>query len=213
MSEKDKIVYDKKEEIVNAITHGIGVILSLVGMVLLLILAIGRGDTVFTVATIIYSLSMLNLYVTSTVYHAITNEKIKRAYRKVDHASIFVFIAGSYTPYMLTVLINDRGISMLVIIWTIAIIGVILKTAIPIKKKGISTFLYVIMGWLIVFKSKVMIDKLPIGGFIFLLAGGILYSVGSLFYMNKKIPYAHAIFHIFVLAASTLQFVSIYSYL
>ncbi|AAO35202.1 hemolysin D [Clostridium tetani] len=205
--------YTKKEEIANAITHGIGVIFSIVALVLLVVFATKYKDAWYTVSYSIYGSTLIILYMCSTLYHSFTNEKVKKIFRKFDHSSIFLLIAGTYTPFTLTILRGKLGWSILGIIWVITIVGIVLKIVCFEKMEKVSTFLYIAMGWVIVVALKSIISSLPVKGIVLLIAGGLIYTVGCIFYAKDKIPYNHAIWHVFVLGGSVCHFFSILLYL
>lgn len=205
--------YTKKEEIANAITHGIGVIFSIVALVLLVVFATKYKDAWYTVSYSIYGSTLIILYMCSTLYHSFTNEKVKKIFRKFDHSSIFLLIAGTYTPFTLTILRGKLGWSILGVIWVITIVGIVLKIVCFEKMEKVSTFLYIAMGWVIVVALKSIISSLPVKGIVLLIAGGLIYTVGCIFYAKDKIPYNHAIWHVFVLGGSVCHFFSILLYL
>lgn len=208
--------YTLKEEIANGITHGLGVLFGIVSLVVLLMLSIRNGDTVAVVAFSIYGACFILMYLSSTLYHSVTNEKAKSILRVFDHSSIFLFIAGSYTPIALLTMTGKLRIGVLVATWSIALLGVIFKILTYNKFdkfKIVSLAIYIGMGWLAVFTIKPIIEMTSIGFFLWILAGGLLYTFGTIFYSMKKIPYNHAIWHMFVLAASAAHFVGMLIYL
>lgn len=212
----NKKKYTLKEEIANGVTHGLGVIFGIVSLIVLLILSIRNGDSVAIVAFSIYGTCFILMYLSSTLYHSVTNEKAKRILRVFDHSSIFLFIAGSYTPIALLTMVGYLRIGVLVATWSIAILGVIFKILTYNKFdkfKAVSLAMYIGMGWLAVFTIKPIIEMTSIGFFMWILAGGLLYTLGTVFYSIKRIPYSHAIWHMFVLAASVAHFVGILLYL
>ncbi|NMA82545.1 MAG: hemolysin III family protein [Epulopiscium sp.] len=209
-------MYSIKEEIINAITHGFGIIASLIGLVILLIYAIMERSTISIVAFSIYGFCSLALYTSSTVYHSIQNEKWKKISRVFDHSSIFLLIAGTYTPVALLTMTGYWRIGILASVWVIAILGIGFKIiTFPNfdKHKVFSLSLYILMGWIVIVALRPMLKAIPLGFFGWLLAGGLVYTFGTIFYSIKKIPYHHAIWHLFVLAGSVLHFVGIYKYL
>lgn len=208
--------YTLKEEIANGITHGLGVLFGIVSLIVLLILSIKKESTISIVAFSIYGACLILMYLSSTLYHSITNERAKQILRVFDHSSIFLFIAGTYTPIALLTMEGYLRIGILVGIWAIAVSGVVFKIVTFNKfdkYKALSLAIYIGMGWLTVFTIKPIIRMTSIGFFMWVLAGGLLYSFGTIFYSNKKIPYNHAIWHLFVLAASVAHFVGILIYL
>ncbi|KDR96766.1 hemolysin III [Peptoclostridium litorale DSM 5388] len=208
--------YSFKEEIANSITHGVGVIFSIVALTMLLVYAILQRRAISIVGFSIYGICSISLYLASTLYHSFKNEKAKRILRIFDHSSIYLFIAGTYTPVALLSMKGYWRIGILSGVWAIAILGILFKvfTYKKIDKyKAFSIALYIVMGWIVVIAVKPMIENVPIGFFMWLLAGGIVYTVGTVFYAIKKIPYNHAIWHLFVLAGSVLHFLGIFIYL
>ncbi|NME68510.1 PAQR family membrane homeostasis protein TrhA [Flammeovirga aprica] len=197
-----------REEIWNTITHAIGVLLSIVGLLFLLI----KANTPFDyVVYSVFGASMILLYLASTLYHMVALEKLKQFLRKLDHSGIYLLIAGTYTPFALLSLENDGGVTVAIIIWTIAFLGMIYKLFFKIKYEWISVTLYVGMGWIAVFKLGALYHELG-AGFWLLIGGGIAYTLGVVFYVWEKLKYNHAIWHLFVLAGSILMYLSIYLY-
>ncbi|MBB3697837.1 hemolysin III family protein [Flammeovirga yaeyamensis] len=200
------IITRDKEEIVNTITHGLGVVLSIVAMVLLLIKA---DSTTQYVVYSIFGVSMISLYSSSTAYHLIAIEKVKLFLRKLDHSGIFLLIAGTYTPFAFLSLEQSGGLYIGIFVWVIALAGMIYKLFFKIKYAWLSNLMYLAMGWIAVFKLSTLHAELQ-EGFWFLIAGGVAYSVGVIFYAMKKLPYSHAIWHLFVLLGSAFMFLSVY---
>ncbi|AHM57443.1 YqfA [Peptoclostridium acidaminophilum DSM 3953] len=208
--------YSKREEIANSITHGIGVLFSIVALTILLIYSIWQKSAVSIVAFSIYGLCSILLYLSSTLYHSFQKEKLKRLFRLFDHSSIYLFIAGTYTPVALLALEGAWRIGILTSVWVIAILGIVFKICTYNKLdrlKMVSVAMYVAMGWIVVIAVKPMLQTVPLGFFLWLLAGGLVYTLGTIFYSAKKIPYSHAIWHFFVLAGSALHFIGLFIYL
>lgn len=208
--------YSKSEEIFNSISHGLGVVFGVVALILLLIVSISKRDVPSIVAFSIYGACIILMYLSSTLYHSITIEKVKRVLRVFDHSSIFLFIAGTYTPIALLALEGRLRLVILIGIWIVAIAGVIFKIVTYNKfdkYKILSLLIYVGMGWLAVIPIKAIINATSMNFFYWILAGGLLYTLGTLFYSNKKIPFNHGIWHIFVLAASITHFLGIFKHL
>ncbi|MCF6464788.1 PAQR family membrane homeostasis protein TrhA [Clostridium sp. Cult2] len=208
--------YTKKEEIANGITHGLGVLFGIVALVVLLIFSIRKKDTISIVAFSIYGFCLIFMYLSSTLYHSIRNEKAKRILRVFDHSSIYLFIAGTYTPIALLSMEGRLRIGIMVAIWTIAILGVIFKifTAGKFDKyKAISLIMYIAMGWIALFTIKPIVRMTSLHFMLWILGGGLTYTLGTIFYSNKKIPFNHAIWHMFVLGGTVLHFVGILLYL
>lgn len=208
--------YTKKEEIANGITHGLGVLFGIVALVVLLIFSIRKKDTISIVAFSIYGFCLIFMYLSSTLYHSIRNEKAKRILRVFDHSSIYLFIAGTYTPIALLSMEGRLRIGIMVAIWTIAILGVIFKifTAGKFDKyKAISLIMYIAMGWIALFTIKPIVRMTSLHFMLWILGGGLTYTLGTIFYSNKKIPFNHAIWHMFVLGGTVLHFVGILLFL
>lgn len=204
---ENKEEFKKGEEIANAITHGIGALLSISAIVLLVIFSHKNPSKL--ISTTIYSSTLFILYLSSTLYHSMTNKKAKNLFEIFDHASIFLLIAGTYTPFALTVLKGKIGWLIFSIVWILAILGIIFKVFFVKKFVIFSTLLYIAMGWLVIFVLKPLSIKLNHFGMLFLFIGGIFYTAGTIFYIWRKIPYHHAFWHIFVLAGSIFHFFAI----
>jgi hemolysin III len=205
--------YTKGEEIANAITHGIGAALAIAALVLLVVFSAMKGTAWHVVGFSIFGATLVILYLESTLYHSLTNKKVKRLFRKFDHMSIFLLIAGTYTPFCLTILRGTMGWIMFAIVWGSTVVGIILKAFLTGKKDKLSTTLYVVMGWLIVIAIKRMYLSMIFSGFLFLVIGGLLYTVGALFYSWDKLRYNHGVWHLFVIGGSVCHFFSVMSLL
>ena len=212
MNLKRTTYYDPKEEKLNVLSHGIGLILSVVALILLVVFASLEGGLWHIVSFSIYGASLIVLYAASTLYHYVQNPKLRYRLNIFDHASIYILIAGTYTPFTLVVLDGWVGWTIFGVSWGLALIGVILKLFFIGRFDKISTIAYVLMGWLIVFAIKPLIHNLPIEGLLWLLAGGVFYTVGAVLYSIKSIKYNHAIFHIFVLLGSFSHFIAVFFY-
>jgi len=197
------------EEIANAVTHGIGAALSVAGLVLLVVFAAMRGDAWRVVSFSIYGATLIILYIASTLYHAFTNIKLKRFFRTMDHISIFLLIAGTYTPITLVCMRGPWGWTIFGLIWGLAIAGVVLKAFFMGRFEKTAIALYVAMGWLIIIAVKPMIQMVPPGTVMWLVIGGVSYTMGLTFYALKKMPYHHAVWHLFVLGGSVCQYMGI----
>ena len=204
--------YSPTEEKINIISHAIGFNLSIVALVLLVRHAILHGDVRHIVSFSIFGASLIILYAASTFYHSAKKPELRKRMKIIDHASIFVLIAGTYTPFTLVTLNGILGWVIFGSSWGLAIGGIILKLFFTGKYNLILTLMYVFMGWIIVFAIKPLINNLPLEGFLWLLAGGISYTIGAILYSVKKIKFNHAIFHMFVLTGSLCHFVSVYFY-
>ena len=212
MKNKHITYYDVFEEKINIITHAIGLLLSIAALVLLIIHASSNGSTRHIVSFTIFGASMILLYSASTLYHYSQTPNIRRKLNILDHASIYVLIAGTYTPFTLVTLKGALGWTIFGITWGIALVGVFFQLFYTGKYDKISTIAYVAMGWIIIFAVKPLIENLPLNGLYWLLAGGVFYTIGAVLYSIKKIKYNHAIFHIFVLLGSFSHFMAIYFY-
>jgi hemolysin III len=205
-------LYSKAEEIANSITHGIGAFLSIMALVLLVSIALERHDPMGVAGATIYGSSLILLFLASTLYHALRGQRLKPILQMVDHCSIYLLIAGTYTPFLLISLQGAWGYSLLAIIWTLAIIGILFRIVFGERYPRFALFTYLAMGWLIIIAAGQMLTHVPPGGLTLLAIGGLLYSGGAVFYAMEKIPYNHAIWHLFVLAAAVMHFLSIYLY-
>lgn len=206
-------IYTKKEEVVNAITHGIGVLLSIVALVFLIISSAKQGSPWLIVISVIYGISMLLLYVASTLVHSFPEGKAKDIFEIFDHSAIYIFIAGTYTPIMLLVIQGTLGWTLLGIVWGVAVLGVIFKAFFVKKFLFISTILYIAMGWLIILAWGPLTATMPATGIQLLIAGGLFYTFGAVFYVWRAFPFHHAVWHIFVLAGSVSHFFVILFYI
>lgn len=209
---KNKKLYTKKEEIANGITHGLGTLFGIVALVILLVFSIRKGETISIVAFSIYGACLTFMYLSSTLYHSIKNEKAKRILRVFDHSSIYLFIAGTYTPIVLLTMEGGLRLGIMIAVWSIAVIGVVFKILTVGKfdrYKALSLTMYIAMGWLTVFTIKPIVDATSINFFLWILGGGLAYTIGTIFYSIKRIPYTHAIWHMFVLGGTVLHFVGI----
>lgn len=213
MSEiRQKRKYTLGEEIFSAIVHGIGAGLSVAALVTMVVKAAGSGDAYAVVSAAIFGASLVILYTMSTLYHALAPARAKKVFRIFDHTTIFLLIAGTYTPYVLVTLRGFTGWVLFGVLWGLAAIGIVFDSVMLEKFRKIEMFLYVGMGWCIVVASESLVSSLEKGGLIFLFTGGVLYTVGIIFYALKKIKYMHSIWHIFVLAGSIMHYFSVILY-
>lgn len=210
MSASSASEYSDIEERANAITHGLGVVLGVVGLILLLIRAFDYQADMLTVASMaVYGSSIILLFLASTLYHSITTEKTKRLLKTLDHCAIYLLIAGSYTPFLLVGLRTPLAMGLMAVIWGIALVGIIMKIAFVYRFKRLSLFIYLAMGWLSLIVVYQLAMNIDIGGLVLLAVGGVIYSLGVIFYVAKRIPYNHAIWHLFVLAGCACHFFAI----
>ncbi|MDF2501688.1 MAG: channel protein hemolysin family [Anaerosporomusa subterranea] len=200
------------EEKLNAITHGAGAILALAGLIILTVAACLHGSVWHIVSFSVYGASLFLLYLASTLYHSFSNEKLKHIFKIIDHSAIYLLIAGTYTPFTLILLHGKLGWIIFSVIWGLAGLGILLKIFFVKRFKILSTLCYLFMGWLLLIVIRPIIATLPIAGFGWLLAGGIFYTAGSVFYLWRRLPYHHAIWHLFVLAGSFSHFISVLYY-
>ena len=216
MSLKEKIdvpKYSLGEEIMSAIIHGIGAILAIVALILCTVISVHHGNTTAVISSLIYGTTLIILYTMSTLYHSLAVNNAKRVFRIIDHCSIFLLIAGTYTPFTLVSLEKPLGYYIFAIVWGIAILGIVLNSIDLKKYKKISLISYVALGWVIIFAYNPLVEAVEWSGVLLLIAGGVVYTIGAIIYaLGKKIKYFHSIFHIFVLAASILHFLAIVLY-
>jgi hemolysin III len=201
--------HERLEEILNAVTHGMGATFSMVGLVVLIIAAHLYGNIWHLVSFSIYGTSLLLLYLASTLYHSFRNERIKYIFKIFDHAAIYLLIAGTYTPFALVILQGTMGWTIFALIWSLALVGITQQILFVKRFKVFSTICYVVMGWLIVLFIKPLAAALPTAGLLWLVAGGVLYTVGAAFYLCRRLAFNHTIWHFFVLGGSLCHFITI----
>ncbi len=204
--------YSLGEEIANSVTHGIGAALSVAGLTILVVLAAIYGDAWRVVSFSIYGSSLIILYLASTLYHSVQHPRVKRALRIFDHVAIYLLIAGTYTPFLLVSMRGAWGWSLFGVVWGLALVGVIFKSFFIDRYEALATAAYVLMGWIVIIAFKEMLMRVPPGGIILLVVGGIVYTLGVIFYAWEKLPFNHAIWHLFVLGGSILHFFAILFY-
>ncbi|MEG2348159.1 MAG: hemolysin III family protein [Clostridia bacterium] len=211
--------YTKGEEIANSITHGIGALFAIAGLIIMIIFSAFTGDVWKIVSVTIYGVTLVILYTFSTLYHAITNKKAKKFLQIFDHSSVYLLIAGTYTPFSLVTLRNCsyKGWLIFGIVWAVALFGIFMQTVFPRRFKFLNVSSYVLVGWIIIFVMKDLIQMLSLSNSVnalwLLLAGGIAYTIGVIFYSLKKMKYFHFIWHLFVLIGSILHFIAIMFYI
>ncbi len=213
MNEKLNPSYSVKEERLNVLSHGLGLVIFSILFPFLLQKSFTYNEVWKVASFWIYGISLLILYTASTFYHAAKNPVIRRKLNIFDHAAIYVLIAGTYSPFCLVTLSSKLGWYMFVFVWVFAVVGVVLKLFFTGKYDKLSTALYLLMGWQIVFFIKPLIKNLSSEGLFFLFLGGVFYTIGAIFYLFKKVKYNHAIFHVFVLLGSLSHFLTVYCYL
>src|SRR4051794_14725372 len=200
------------EEIANSLTHGVGVLLTLIVGPVLVMTAVGTGDPWRIVASATYATTLLFLFTSSMLYHALRSPEAKQLFRRIDHSAIYLLIAGTYTPFTLITLRGPWGWTLFGLIWGLAILGITLKVVAMGRFRGLSLALYIGMGWLVVVALRPLTAALAQGGMVLLVLGGIAYTSGVLFYVWRRLPYHHAYWHAFVLAGSVLHFFAILLY-
>ena len=203
--------YTLGEEIFNSVSHGVGVALACVGFGILIVLSALYGDAWAVSSSIVYSFSLFALYLASTLYHACPNRRVKGVLQVLDHCSIFLLIAGTYTPYTLITLRGALGWSLFAVVWGAAIVGVVLNAIDVQKYSRISMVCYVAMGWVVVLAIRLLMASLAWNGLVLLALGGVFYTVGIVFYVIRR-SYMHSIWHLFVLAGSVCHYLSILLY-
>jgi len=198
------------EESINIYSHAVGIVLSLIALILLMVRSAQQAEALPLISVTIFGLSLVTLYTTSTFYHNCKQPALRARLRIFDHVSIYILIAGTYTPFALLVLTGNTGWIIFGISWGLALVGSCLKIFFTGKYTLLSTIMYGLMGWLIVFAIKPLTSNLAEGGLLWLVIGGILYSTGGMLYSIKRLPLNHAIFHLFVLSGSFCHFISLY---
>jgi hemolysin III len=204
--------YTQGEEIANSITHGIGVLLSIAALVVMIVFSLNAGGGIKLYASIIFGFTLILEYTNSTLYHAFTNPKAKKVFKILDHSSIYLLIAGTYTPFCLIALAGHGGIVVLVIVWAIAVAGVASEAFWVFRPRWLAAALYLAMGWMIIFKAGDLLAAVPSGALVLLVAGGVCYTVGVIFYVLKKVKYMHSIWHLWVIAGSVCHVLAVLLY-
>ena len=204
--------YTRREEVANALTHGIGAVISLVGAIVLIFFASMSGSTLEVIAVTIYGTTMLFMYVSSTLVHSLKDGRLKDIFLYFDHASIYLFIAGTYTPFLLIVLQDRIGLFFFFLIWGIAILGSVLKMIFIKKFVLLSTLIYLFLGWFVLFIWKPLAMELETTGLVLLIIGGLFYTFGTIFFLWRGFPYHHAVWHLFVVIGSIFHFFAILFY-
>lgn len=211
MKTKPQKDYTLGEEIFNAVTHGVGVLLAIAAIPLCVVQAVTHGGGLLLAAALIYSITMVVEYLMSTLYHAIAVPAAKRVFKVLDHCGIYLYIAGCYAPYCLVTLINNNGIPLCIFVWVVALAGIVAEAFWVNRPRWISALLYLMQGWAVVVCILALWTLLDPIGFWLLVVGGICYTIGAVFYTcTKKKKYMHSVFHLWVLAGSIFQFFSIY---
>ena len=212
MTDTQENEYTVAEEIVHSLTHGLGIIASIVALAVMVGYAMKGGDIWHITSVSIFGATLILMYSASTLYHSVFHAKAKAFLQRIDHAAIYLLIAGTYTPFLLVSLRDDNVWAMFIGVWLLAVLGVIFEFIDVKFLKKISLGLYLGMGWLAVFIVGPLIDNLAFGGLVLLVGGGIAYTVGAIFYAWDSLPFNHAVWHMFVIAGSTLHFASVFWY-
>ena len=201
--------YTLGEEIAHSVTHGVGAAFSVVALVTLLVLAILRGTTWHVLSFAVYGVSLVAVFLASTLYHGIQKPKLRPILRKVDHACIYLLIAGTYTPFVLIAMRGTLGLTLLAVVWGMAVFGIVYKIFFIDRFVVLTTLAYVVMGWISIFAWQGMVANLTPAGLTLLMVGGGLYTVGVIFYAMTKIRYTHAVWHLFILGAAACHFAAV----
>jgi hemolysin III len=204
--------YSLAEEIAHGITHGVGLALSLAGLAALVVAASLRGDAWHVVGCSVFGATLVLLYAASTLYHSLPRGRAKEVFRRLDHAAIFLLIAGTYTPFALVSLRGALGWALLATVWSLAALGIVLVTTIPHRVRHVSLALQLVMGWLAALALEPLARAVHADGLELLVAGGLAYSIGVVFYAWRRLPYHHAVWHLFVLAGSACHLVCVQRY-
>ena len=210
MEKVNKFGYSFKEEFANTLTHGLGLLLSIIGSSIIITnVVINQLDLLHIISVIVFSLSLILMYCLSSLYHGLTDNRLKRLFQKLDHCSIYILIAGSYTPFTLISLYPNPGLFLFIFIWSLAVVGIIIENY-PFKYSfPISMALYIIMGWFVLFFFQPLYSSLNFNGLILIVLGGLFYTFGIIFFVWKQIPYNHTIWHLFVLLGSICHYFAV----
>jgi len=205
--------YDKREEIANSLTHGLGVLAAISGLVALLLRAVRLNDPRTLAGFLIYGISLILLFLASTLYHAIPQPKVKSIFRIIDHGSIYILIAGTYTPFTLVSLYGSLGWSLFGAIWGLALGGILFNSLFLDRFPRLESVTYVLMGWLSVIVIRQLYFSIGLSGILLLILGGLVYTLGIIFYKYEEFPYNHAIWHLFVLGGGSCHFLVVYFFI
>lgn len=208
----DRIKQNHIEEVFNTVTCGIGLCLSIAALTVLVIFASIRGDVLKIISFSIYGTSLVGLFLFATLYHWIRSEKAKHVFEILDHCAIYILIAGTYTPFTLVTLKGAWGWSLFGVVWGLTVAGIVFKAFFVKKFKVFSVTIYLLMGWLVAIALQPLMKNLAIQGICWLAAGGIIFSLGVIFYVFKKLPFHHVIWHLFVIVGCACHFCSIFFY-
>jgi len=200
------------EEIANSVSHGVGLLAAVAAAPILIVVAVWRGSAAGIVGASVFAATVVVLYLTSTLYHALPESRAKRVLRVLDHGAIFLLIAGTYTPFTLGVLHGAWGWTLFGLVWSLALAGIVLKAVGGVRYPVLSTSLYLAMGWLVLIAVKPMWDRVPMWGLFWLAAGGLAYTLGVAFFAAKRVPYGHFVWHLFVLVGTVCHFIAVLRY-
>jgi hemolysin III len=200
------------EEIANSASHGVALLLAAVGLPVLIVSAARHGSAATIVGASVFGATLVALYLASTLYHALPHSRAKRVWRLIDHVAIFLLIAGTYTPFTLGVLRGTWGWTLLGLVWTLAVAGILMKLVAGLSVPVLSVGLYLLMGWLVVIAAGPLLEHVPRPGLAWLVAGGLSYTVGVAFYAARRVPYAHFVWHLFVMAGSACHYIAVLFY-
>lgn len=209
---KNRVHRPDVEELANSLTHGIGLALSVTGLVILLVLAARRGTAWHIVSCAVYGATLVLLYAASTLYHSVRSPRIKRVCKVIDHSAIYLLIAGTYTPFTLVNLRGPWGWSLFGVVWGLALVGILWKIWFVDHFVIVSTTIYLLMGWLAVIALKPLVALVPLGGLALIFAGGLAYTAGVGFFAWRRLPYHHAVWHVFVLIGSVCHYFAVLFY-
>lgn len=202
----------RREEIANSLTHALGALLGCAALAVLVVLASLRGSAWHIVSCSIYGASLILLYAFSAAYHLIRNQRVKRVFQTLDHTAIFLLIAGTYTPFLLVTLRGGWGWSLFGVLWGLAAIGIVLEVTLTARFRVLAVPVYLLMGWIALIALRPMMARLAPAGMAWVFAGGLAYSLGVIFYVLKRVPFAHTVWHLFVLGGSTCHFFAVLFY-
>ncbi len=200
------------EEIANSVSHGLGLLATLAAFPILVIAALRRGDAAGIVGASVFATTMVLLYLMSTLFHALPRCRAKRAFQILDHSAIYFLIAGTYTPFTLGVLRGNWGWTLFGLVWGLAVVGTVLKALGGVRYTTVSTWMYLAMGWLVLIAAKTVWTVVPTWGLFWLLAGGVAYTAGAVFFMAERIRYFHFVWHLFVVAGTACHFIAVLWY-
>lgn len=204
--------YTIGEEIANAVTHGAGTLLSVAALVLMVVFASYSADPWRIVGVSVFGTSLIMLYLASTLYHSLSRTQLRDLMRIFDHCAIYFLIAGTYTPFLLVSLRGPWGWTLFAVLWGATVVGCVFKAFCIGRLHKVTTFLYLAMGWTILVAIKPAMEAVPVGAVVLMLIGGLAYSFGVIFYLWDRLPYNHAIWHLFVMAGSTAHFIAVFIY-